>query len=113
MMVEPFAVLLFINVIIAILKNIFIEEDKQVEAWVNHMLKTTPKVLLASFLIAVPFTVAQIPNLLIKSNIARIEIRYTDMETVKELETGAKELGKKLDRLIDAGIKRIEEKPEQ
>jgi hypothetical protein len=54
-------------------------------------------------------TFSNIPNIMIRSNIDRIKLRYTDTETIKKLERGAENIVEKLDKLIDAGIKKVEQ----
>jgi hypothetical protein len=48
-----------------------------------------------------------IPKILIETNIDKVKLRYTDMETVKNIEGGTLKVVDKLEKLIDKGIENI------
>ena len=51
----------------------------------------------------------KLPKILVETNVDKIKLRYTNMQTVKQVESGALEVVKKLDKLISKGIKQLDE----
>jgi hypothetical protein len=109
-----FPVFLFTLIIIVVGGiSFFIEAiDNEVDEWregVKRLIKPA-LIVYGFFIILGAFVVfANLPDILVETNVARIKLRYTDIETVQKLEGGAKEIVEKLNKLIDAGIKEVDQ----
>jgi len=80
-------------------------EDETMEKICSHPIRIVLLILFCWFLGAL----SAMPEVLVKTNIAKIKLRYTDMETVKKLEGGTLKVVDKLEQLIDKGIERVGE----
>lgn len=102
------AVVVFISALV-VGANAPREEDRQdYEIGADFFWKWIKRLIPYQLLFAIICTLILLPKIFVKANIARIKLRYTDMETVQKLEIGAEKVVDKLDKLIDAGIKKVE-----
>jgi hypothetical protein len=107
----PMAVISLFLFIVALISLITHAVEDDMEEWHEAAKKLTPPILLLYFLSFIAggiIAFAEMPNILLKTNIAKIKLRYTNMETVQKLEVGAEEIVSKLDKLIDKGLESLE-----
>lgn len=84
-------------------------DEKATELAWSFYFEHFKKVVFSSIAIGVISLLGFIPQILVKTNIDKVKLRYTDMEVVKKIEGGTLQVVEKLEKLIDKGIESIGE----
>jgi hypothetical protein len=86
-----------------------LEDDEPVSVWTKKAVPPIVKILVVTFSVSLLVSITSAPSIVVDANIARIKIKYTHPQSIEKIEDGALEVVNKLDKLIDAGIKKVEE----
>jgi small-conductance mechanosensitive channel len=83
---------------------IMIAQDVDENRAKKSLLVFARKFCFAAVIISAAWTLASLPDLMVKANVARIKLRYTDIKTVQKLEAEAGKVVDRLDKLIEKEI---------
>ena len=88
--------------------KVCIEDGLDLDSWKTGSLSVVKPLMVFVIVSTLYLATANLPKIVVQSNIDRVKINYTSPQSIAKIESGALQFVNKLDKLIDKGINPIE-----